>query len=900
MPEQGKDAERDLDATREKIFLSIKNTADFLKKKKNWLVYLILAAIILFGFLIRIQNLWLLKDAVTGDYILQELDTYSFMRYAQYILDHGELMEIDYMRYVPLGKAMNEGFVFLSYFLAYFYKFFNFFDSSATLAKSTVFYPPIIFIPMMLAFYFLVKKLFNNSNKIALLSTAFLAVSPTFLYRTTAGFSDKETLATFFMFLAALFYILAFQTESKRYLAYGLLAGITTGLTGQVWGGAKFLIVIISLFSLIEFFLGRFGKRELYIFVSWLIPTIILMAFLTAKYGGIKFIFDPVGGGLVGLGVLFAVFIDWMLKTDRISKLIKTKDIPAQAASLLLMLILGALILSIIFGASYIPSLVNYTKSRLVHPAGTDRWVITVAENNQPYFTDWIGSFGFFFYFFFLGSILLFYNTIKEIKYHKFKFTALYVFFLCSFIFSRYSRNSSVFNGVTTTANIFYIGSLFLFIGVFAIFYLYTFYKNRNIFAGLTNLRKEPIFIFIWFFLMIVAARGAIRSFYILSPIAAILASYLIVNGFDFAFAQKDRIYKFSALALVIFVVFSPVSIAGYEGILIKQAKESYKSAKYMGPNYDQQWQYSMAWVRDNTRKDAVFAHWWDYGYWIQTGGQRATVLDGANSKTYWNYLMGRYVLTTSNETEALEFLKTHNATHLLIISDEIGKVGAYSSIGSDKNYDRYTWITSFTIDPNNPASIQEKRDETIYVYQGGYVLDEDFIYNGQVFPKQGAAIAAFLLPFIIIDNKTALKQPTAVIVYNGRQFNVPVKCVYVSNQEYIFGTDGLGGCLRLIPVFDRGGGENYGLEVDAGALYFSERSYKSLWAQLYAFNKKSDYFKLIFSDDEVLKTALPLSIFNGRTVGPIRIWEISYPPNTKTGEEFLYGELPDWFYNVY
>jgi len=114
----------------------------------------------------------------------------------------------------------------------------------------------------------------------------------------------------------------------------------------------------------------------------------------------------------------------------------------------------------------------------------------------------------------------------------------------------------------------------------------------------------------------------------------------------------------------------------------------------------------------------------------VQTGFERASVLDGANSIKYWNYLMGRHVLTGQTQIEALEFLKVHDTTHYLIVSDEIGKYTAYSSIGSDQDNDRYSWITTFML---NPQATQETRNETMFVYQGGYMLDDDFLWQGRV-----------------------------------------------------------------------------------------------------------------------------------------------------------------------
>jgi len=131
----------------------------------------------------------------------------------------------------------------------------------------------------------------------------------------------------------------------------------------------------------------------------------------------------------------------------------------------------------------------------------------------------------------------------------------------------------------------------------------------------------------------------------------------------------------------------------------------------------------AMKWVREETPKNAVFGHWWDYGYWVQSLGERATVLDGGNRIGYWNYLMGRHVLTGDNQDDALEFLYNHNTTHLLIDSSDIGKYGAYSSIGSDDNFDRASGIGIFILDEKQT---QETQDQIMFVYSGGVGLDED------------------------------------------------------------------------------------------------------------------------------------------------------------------------------
>ena len=57
----------------------------FIKKKKDWIVYIVLAIIIGFGIHIRTQNLGNLKDVTSGKYIPMALDPHIFLKYANII-----------------------------------------------------------------------------------------------------------------------------------------------------------------------------------------------------------------------------------------------------------------------------------------------------------------------------------------------------------------------------------------------------------------------------------------------------------------------------------------------------------------------------------------------------------------------------------------------------------------------------------------------------------------------------------------------------------------------------------------------------------------------------------------------------------------------------------------------
>jgi asparagine N-glycosylation enzyme membrane subunit Stt3 len=137
-----------------------------------------------------------------------------------------------------------------------------------------------------------------------------------------------------------------------------------------------------------------------------------------------------------------------------------------------------------------------------------------------------------------------------------------------------------------------------------------------------------------------------------------------------------------------------------------------------------------MQWVREETPKDSLFVHWWDYGYWVQTRGKRSTVSDGGQiqSRFQGNEKIGRYVLTTPYPETAKSFMKTFGVDYLLIDPTEIGKYAAYSSIGDgDEISDRESYLVSFI---SSPQEIQETKDSIIRFYRGGIALDSDIYYE--------------------------------------------------------------------------------------------------------------------------------------------------------------------------
>ena len=843
------------------------NFVRLLKEYKNYLIYIVLAGLAWFAFKIRTSNLPILNGQ------LADPDAHLFYRYAEYILEHGKLFANDPLRYYPLGYSTGGENVFVSYFIVWLYKFLNFFNPALTLKQVDIMYPAIVFIPALIFFYLLVKRLFDW--RVGLTASAFLIVLPAFLFRTMSGVSDKEGLAILFLFMCLYFYVVAWQSKTRnKAILFGALSGISTILLGATWGGVMFVFLIIAMFNLVEIFLGKFTNKDFFIYSSWYLLTVIGSdIFIHSRYPLISFLNSPILA--ITTFVFLVVLIYYLILKYNVFNLRHRFEnkIPNQVVSIIITTIIGVMFAILFYGPIYFIDLLKQISVSMLSPFGESRWALTVAESRQPYLLDWIGDFGWiYFTLFIVSSILLFYELVKPIKERKYHLTALFSFMILGIIFSRYS-SSGTLNGITKISKFLYFGSIIIFIVGLIYFYFNVYKKDKNIFKEMVSIDKKNALLLIWLFVMLIASRGAIRLIFILAPITAILVAHFLFYITDYSKNLKIQSYKWvTYIAVIIIFVFI---FSGF-------AKSTTVQAKYIGPMYDQQWQMAESWVKENTKESDVFIHWWDYGYLVQTGFNRPTVTDGGNTIGVYNYYVGRHVLTGQSEGEALEFMKSHNVSYLLAVAEDIGKYSAYSSIGSDEEYDRFSWIPTFNLDP---SKTQETRDSTIYLYTGGgFGFDEDFVYNGQIFAKNSAGIGGFFIPIQKNEKNINFGQPIAIVINNNQRYDLPLNCVAYGKETYKFDNYVIDGCLKIIPYLQT---PTEGVEFGS-AIYLSPKVKRTMFSQLYILEKEFDNIKLAYTEN------FPIVVYQGRLTGPLKIWKITYPDYIKVNKTFIKTDWPN------
>lgn len=97
-----------------------------------------------------------------------------------------------------------------------------------------------------------------------------------------------------------------------------------------------------------------------------------------------------------------------------------------------------------------------------------------------------------------------------------------------------------------------------------------------------------------------------------------------------------------------------------------------------------------LEWIRNNTSENATFLCWWDYGHMIKGYAERDSVVrnpsqeildsvgDPSSIEEFDPHLRIVDVataLTTSNLTEMLQILDKYDVTHIMVCSDDLGKV---------------------------------------------------------------------------------------------------------------------------------------------------------------------------------------------------------------------------------
>ena len=874
---------------------------DFFKQKKVMYatIIILLIAILVFCGWIRTQNMSSLKDVSTGDLTLgPDLDPFLYLRLAGEI-NNGSLENPDMMRYAPLGSSNYALESLMPWAILVLFKFLSVF-SSKSITYSAIILPVILFLISTIGFFlfnyiaFSIKFSKKFAVTTALLASFLYVILPPILHRTVAGIPEIESLGLMWFWFVLFFFILAWKSEDrKKQVIYSLIAGILTGIMSWSWGGYRYLYMTIGLASLVFFVLEKEKVKNFLIFSLWIIPALI---FEFLRIGAFSLAFFRVSDTGFAFFIFFIMVIDFILFKTRLKEKLKIGQIRLPKSILSLALGLAFVILAlIIISPGFLFGIPSKIIDGFLYPFGIGRVGATIAENKPPYLSESIATFGKIFWLFLVGMVMLFWDSLEHIaKKKRILFSFVFIILILGLTFTRISI-SNLLNGENFISRFLYLGS----IAFFLIFFLYFVIKSKRdgdeqMIEGFKKIDAGLVLILAFSFFALISMRGAIRLLFIVSLAVVIVSSYVPIRiAKSLSNKNREEVIRLFLLILFLMSMFAVIST----GISYFNQTSSETKASVPGA-YNQQWQQAMSWVRGNTPKGSIFTHWWDYGYWVQTLGERPTVSDGGHFIGYWDHLVGRYLLTTTRPETALSFMKTHNVSYLLIDSTDLGKYGAYSSIGSDSNgEDRLSQISVMVSDP---AQVRESADKETRVYVGGTLVDEDIVYSQEgkeiFLPANKAVFAAILLEVSKKNGTVSFNKPQGIFIYNNQQISIPLRYLYFEGEIVDF-KDGLNATARMLPLISFSG---QGLQVDniGAAIYLSPKVSQSLFAQLYLMDDPFNNYptvKIAHSEPDLFVGSLNSQganiedfVYYQGFRGPIKIWKVDYPSDIIEREEFL------------
>jgi len=786
-------------------------------ERKYWYVFLIiLAIVIIISINIRLSPVPNLIDSTTGRYLPSALDPFYFLRVSEHILDGGILNETDNMRYLGASKYSTE---LISYANVYLYKTVSLF-TTIDFRYFNIISPVIYFALAMIIFYFFMVRLLNSRYG-AIIATTCLSFSSLFLQRTAAGFSDHEAIGVLFFFISLYLLSEFFYSGKDKNIIFSaikryLLFPLSVVLTLYSWGGiVRIMFIIYPIFFFLinlKYILLRLqglgdDLEYDYIFLQDFMMTFIAMNIIVWFFG--LFGAFPYSGFL-------------------------NSYILSQMGVGIQFMIVYCIITFITYSIYKIyPKIFNKDKLPMI------TFIVTVV----------VGL---------IGSIV------------TGKLVAIINFIQSPLLKSRIGQTVAENQAITIFSMKDQVGIyFFLMFIIAAIMILYPFvsaiikkYNTKK--NDVAFIERKNFFLLTLLIVTLYALNSSLRMMFVNTILLSIFTGVVVSRSFNAFYKCKDNMARMLAVSILILILLT--SIFNIYSFAIISSLQS----KTIGPSANADWQKAMKWVRENTTEDSLFIHWWDYGYWIQTLGERPTVTDGGHVTTYWDHLIGRYLLTTPNPESAYQMFNTYGADYFLVDPSDVGKYSAYSSIGDNEpdTDDRTSYIGQFF---KNNAATQETNNSTILIYGGQMLFDEDYVVNGYLLPEYKSAIVQLQVK---INNNGTFEDIIGVAVdQSGIPVYIKYRYIYLNGQVYDFG-EGYEGMVRFVMSYDGANTDTLG-----GALVLTPSVRKSFFARTYLTGElESDYMEIAYQGPTY--TGLDRFLFvQNRLIGPIVIYKIKDNP---------------------
>jgi len=479
---------------------------------------------------------------------------------------------------------------------------YSIFGGNSSLYDFTIIFPVVFGSLTAIILFALVRVIAGTTA--GLFACLFYSVSMPVILRGSIGWFKSEPLGLFFGLLAMYVLLSAISSRNSKISFAKLIgAGIFFTFGISAWGGIQYFVFPLGLFFLALPFL-----RKDHDFIRWAIPVFTISFLSTALIfdrPGINFVFGINGFLIIGSTIFLVI-------CTMIQKLSKEEKRLRNSLYFLTGTILSGITLITINTNLHFLGLPSFRYLNAVNPFLTtqDPLVDSVAEHATTTLAQ---------SFWFLSILMI--------------FAGLGIWFIL--------KNKDQTHSFSKLRNDMIVFTLII---------------------GLTGVYVSSSFIRLELFASV--------SIIILSSIGlSVLTSVILINKKikDKKISTNPRIItRISYFSIIIILLSLPLIIPeNGNWVNATKAPPTILNGGSVFNVATNDWHDAMDWLNKNTPEDAVVASWWDYGYWITTLSERASLADNATLSTKRIQKIAKTLLSSPDESWKL--LQELDADYFLI-----------------------------------------------------------------------------------------------------------------------------------------------------------------------------------------------------------------------------------------
>jgi len=598
-----------------------------------------LLLILFVAFAIRLFPLkW---EIQTGSIHLSEFDPYyqysltNFMvkngLFSPYMRQpNGDPQWIDRHRWYPEGINMGMSLPSLPMTAAFFYDIISVLGVNVGLMEFCALFPAIMGTLACLIIYFVGKDVGGKS--VGMFAALFLALSPSYIQRTSVGFFDDETIGIVALVLFIFMFLRAVEEERpiSSTVKYSLGSGLVLAYFIAGWGAAVYPICLTVLFVVVMILLKRYTRRLL---LSCSI-TFGLGLFIAVNVPDISL------GYLVTSPILLVVGMFGLLLLAEILRNL------TSVKSKMLFTVLSSVSVVSVFAILWYSGYAGLMGSKFI--SVIDPMLRAASPLTESVAEHRIASWGSIYYEFGVGII----------------------FFMAGLFFVLKKLNNRnlflLFFGLTS---LYFAGSMVrLLVLIAPAFGLLAAVGIIGILKPFVSLLKEPSNIF-------TNKKRALEHVGKEFSWVGVFLIFLILTT-NFAVSPQS-----GGMPRVYTTTYVPVTITA--------------AGLSMVPNEPvRAWMDALLWMRNNLPSPTVVCSWWDYGYWLTILGNVTSLADNATINSTQIASIGRVYMST--EVQAVRILKEqfngpHGPPAYVLVFITFTSTGQDYSVGGDEG--KWMWM---------------------------------------------------------------------------------------------------------------------------------------------------------------------------------------------------------------